>query len=247
VQRLYSPPAPSEEIDDPAGRLPSAMRPASPKLNFLDASRAVLLYLSGCAVLWCIWHSGINPNQQWVEWVSMNVFLLLTFPLLFRAIFLDDALSAYGMAWGDKRKTLWWSVGLLVAVLPLLVYASRGPEYQAFYPQLAGARYSAAAFGVLCVTTAAYMFAWEYFFRGFLLFGLAKGFGAPAAIFLQAIPFGLSHTGKVPTEMYASFGAAVILGWVSWRCRSFVPSFVVHTAANLLFNALVIHATGTWL
>ena len=223
------------------------MTAAHRKLDFIEASRSLLIYATGCGVLWCIWRFGPPPHQRWLEWVALNVVVLLICPVLFRAVFLDEGLSAYGLSLGDRRQVLAWSLGLTVAVMPVLVYASRLPEFQAYYPRMAEARFDPTAFAVYATSLVAYMFAWEYFYRGFLLFGLAKGMGPIAAIVLQAIPFGLSHLGKEWSEVYASFGAGVILGWVSWRCRSFVPAFVVHTAANLLFNLLVIRLTGTWL
>ena len=42
---------------------------------------------------------------------------------------------------------------------------------------------------------ALYMFAWEFIFRGYMLFGLEKSIGK-SAIFVQAIPFVLLHLEK---------------------------------------------------
>lgn len=223
------------------------MTATAAKPDFVAVGRALLLYLSSCAVLWCIWHSPLAPSRHWSQWIGFNVVVLLALPVLFRAVFLNEGLSAYGFTVGNRRRMWLWTAGLFAAVLPVLVYAARRPEFQTYYPRLHEARYSPAAFAYLCLTVVLYLFAWEYLFRGFLLFGLAKGLGAPLAIFLQAIPFGLSHFGKVPTEMYASFAAGWLLGWVCWRCRSFLPAFLVHALANLTLNALIVHATGTWL
>ena len=39
------------------------------------------------------------------------------------------------------------------------------------------------------------MFAWEFLFRGFLLFALADLFG-PYAMWIQTVPFAMAHFGK---------------------------------------------------
>jgi len=223
------------------------MSSSRPSFDFVEAGRAVLCYVSGCAMLWCLWYMPVSPYSQWTAWVGINVVALLGLPILIRAVFFDEGLGAYGFQRGHRRRVLWWSVGAFAAVLPLLLYACRLPEFQQFSPRLAAARTDPVAGAWYAVTVAAYMFAWEYFYRGFLLFSLQKGLGIGLALVLQAIPFGLMHWGKVPTEVYSSFGAGLALGWIAWRCQSFVPAFLVHTAANLTFNALVIHLTGTWL
>jgi membrane protease YdiL (CAAX protease family) len=71
------------------------------------------------------------------------------------------------------------------------------------------------------------MFAWEFLFRGYMLFGLEKSIGK-SAIFVQAIPFVLLHFGKPFLEMLACIPGGFVLGYVSYRTRSFLPCFIIH-------------------
>ena len=82
-----------------------------------------------------------------------------------------------------------------------------------------------------------YFFLWEWFFRGFLLFGLRRGFGRHA-IWLQAIPFGLLHWGKPPLEMASAFPGGLLLGLLAWRAESFLPCFALHWAIAATMDVL---------
>ena len=50
-----------------------------------------------------------------------------------------------------------------------------------------------------------YMFCWEFFFRGFLLFGLQKSrLGAWGAVIVQALLFALLHWSLCPRRLQAA-------------------------------------------
>jgi membrane protease YdiL (CAAX protease family) len=72
------------------------------------------------------------------------------------------------------------------------------------------------------------MFSWEFFFRGFMLFGLAKKMDNRLAILIQTIPFALMHYRKPPLEAYGSIFAGIFLGIIAIRARSFLPSAILH-------------------
>ncbi|MEA1872216.1 MAG: CPBP family intramembrane glutamic endopeptidase [Chloroflexota bacterium] len=77
------------------------------------------------------------------------------------------------------------------------------------------------------LSTALYMFAWGFLFRGYMLFGLEKSIGK-SAIFVQAIPFVLLHLGKPFLETLACIPGGFIFGYVAYRTRSFLPCFIIH-------------------
>jgi hypothetical protein len=74
---------------------------------------------------------------------------------------------------------------------------------------------------------ALYMFAWEFLFRGYMLFGLEKSMGINA-IFVQTIPFVLLHLGKPFLETLFCIPGGFIFGYVAYRTRSFLPCFIIH-------------------
>jgi membrane protease YdiL (CAAX protease family) len=83
------------------------------------------------------------------------------------------------------------------------------------------------------------MFCWEFFFRGYLLFGLARTVKWLAVI-VQAVVFGALHWYKVPLELAASFGAGIVLGILALRAKSFLPCFALHWLVSVSFDVLIL-------
>lgn len=76
-------------------------------------------------------------------------------------------------------------------------------------------------------TTFLDLIGWEFFFRGWILFGYARKFGAEA-LWLQAVPFALAHIGKPEVETLSTIFGGFAFGWVAWRTRSFLYPFLIH-------------------
>src|SRR4030043_601666 len=146
--------------------------------------------------------------------------------LLFR-----DKPPDYGFRIGNWK----WAIILTpvcLAVMGLILYgASKIPEFRAYYY-----RYAVDWPG-LVLDTALYMFAWEFMFRGYMLFGLEKSIGKNA-IFVQAIPFVLLHLGATDLETLVTIPEAFILGYVAYKTRSFLPCFIIHIGIDILMDVL---------
>jgi CAAX protease family protein len=120
-----------------------------------------------------------------------------------------------------------WKMGLiaiavgLAVMAPVLYWVGRLPDFRAYYHRYA------IDWPELLLGAALYMFAWEFIFRGYMLFGLEKSMGR-SAIFVQAIPFVLLHFGKPFLETLACIPGGFAFGYVAYRTRSFLPCFIIH-------------------
>ena len=92
-----------------------------------------------------------------------------------------------------------------------------------------------------------YMFCWEFFFRGFLLFGLQKSrSGSWGAVILQALPFTLLHWSPDPPppshwpKSLSALPGGLILGVLALRTRSFVYGFLAHWAISLTLDLFLL-------
>ncbi len=72
----------------------------------------------------------------------------------------------------------------------------------------------------------------EFFFRGFLVFGLKRRFGA-YAIVVMMVPYCMIHFGKPLAETLASIIAGLALGFMSLRTRSIVLGVAIHMTVAL--------------
>ena len=149
-----------------------------------------------------------------------RVALYLVIPLGAIVLGFRKSPKEYGFQWGDWRAGLALT-GIVVAIAaPILWFVGRGsPAMVEYY----GGQWNSAT----ALFTFLDLIGWEFFFRGFLLFGYARVFGANA-LWLQAVPFALAHLGKPAVETYSTIFGGFLFGLVAWRARSFVYPFLIH-------------------
>jgi len=147
--------------------------------------------------------------------------------LLFR-----DRPRDYGFRIGNWKWAIIVTPACLAAMALILYGASKIPEFHSYY-------YSYAVdWPDLVLDTALYMFAWEFLFRGYMLFGLEKSIGK-SAILVQLIPFVLLHLGKPFLETLACIPGGFGFGYLAYRTRSFLPGFIIHFGIYLMMMAYV--------
>jgi membrane protease YdiL (CAAX protease family) len=203
--------------------------------------------------LWAQHSAKIDTHEEWARWIWLAVTCNFLLPLGIVWMFFGQGLTkfdwlkdqkhnawSYGFDFKNRRRHLSIAGVLVLAMLPFLFYFSRDPQIQSFYRAYLPAVGSTPALLSLLLSLIIYMFCWEWFFRGFLLFGLAQGFGCVVAILLQAALFGAAHIGKPPLEMYSSFIGGAVLGVLCWREKSFAPAFYAHALIHVAWAVLVL-------
>lgn len=127
---------------------------------------------------------------------------------------------------GTRREWL-IVVGLWLGFLPLIAVASSGSAFQGTYPKVAAVGGSALLYVVYELAYLLKWTAWEYFFRGFMLFGFERDFG-PRSVLVSTIPFALLHLFKPIPEMAGSLVAGLLLCWIAKQNRSIWPGVFLH-------------------
>ncbi|MBW1878433.1 MAG: CPBP family intramembrane metalloprotease [Deltaproteobacteria bacterium] len=148
-------------------------------------------------------------------------------------------LSKWGVGLGDWR---WWlprtAVFFVLMILMVVVAAWVFPDLREAYPRYKPARTSLEALFRYQVSLGWYMIGWEFFFRAFLLFGMARRGDYLMAVLFQAMIFFILHHHKPDVEMAASFVGAIGAGYFCLRARSFLPLFFLHWAMNFNMEAV---------
>jgi membrane protease YdiL (CAAX protease family) len=161
-------------------------------------------------------------------YVLVYLFLPLAIILLLR----ENPLH-FGLGLGDWRRSLAYALGCMFALVVPIYLGAQVPEMRAYYgPRATNIGLSWA------IWQGASMFAWEFFFRGFLLFGLEEALG-DYSVWVQAAIFTMAHFGKPEVETYTSLVGGVILGYVVLRTRSFYPAWLAHWFLILGLNGLI--------
>ncbi|MDP2308773.1 MAG: CPBP family intramembrane metalloprotease [Pseudomonadota bacterium] len=138
-------------------------------------------------------------------------------------------LTKWGVGLGDWR---WWLPHhgvLLAGLVPVLVATTVLVEPLArYYPVNRAARASVDGFAWAHLGIALDFIGWEFLFRGFLLFAMARRGDALLAILVSVFPFFLLHGNKPHIELLSSFVGGIFAGWFCLRAGTFFPLYVIH-------------------
>jgi membrane protease YdiL (CAAX protease family) len=152
---------------------------------------------------------------------------ILTITVILRRNPLD-----FGLRLGNFKVSGFYVIATLIVALPILYVASRSSLLTEYYTirQFDVVKY--------CLETTAYLFAWEFLFRGFLLFGLKEKL-KESSILVQMVPFVLVHFGKPEIETISTILTGIYFGYVAYRGNSYWPAFIIHLFINIVFVIFV--------
>jgi membrane protease YdiL (CAAX protease family) len=215
--------------------------------------RAVFTLLAAVYLLWAQYRAGIDTHEDWPRWIWLAVICNFLIPLGIVWMFFGQGITRldwlkdqkhnawnYGFNFRDWRRHLRIAGALFALLLPFLIYFSRQESLRGYYLNYFPISSGFPALLLLALSLLVYMFCWEWFFRGFLLFGVSQGLGPYLAIVLQAALFCAGHYAKPPLEMYSSFAGGLVLGWICWREKSFAPAFYAHAMIHVAWAILIL-------
>lgn len=133
---------------------------------------------------------------------------------------------------------------LYACALPAIALASTTAEFQARYPFLPFA--AGDAWRPLLGWWALYALqfcALEFFFRGFIVHGLAPRLGY-LSVFVMAVPYNMLHYGKPMLEAVAAIVGAIVLGVLALRSRSIWWGAALHICVALTMDILSLSHRG---
>jgi len=149
-----------------------------------------------------------------------RVFIYLLIPLLVVVLAFRQSPKEFGFQLGDWKAGLAITLGAMALIGPVIWFVVRADDtMRSYYEYLFGP--------ALPVMTFLDLIGWEFFFRGWLLFGYARKFG-DHALWLQAVPFAIAHIGKPEIETLSTIFGGFLFGVVAWRTKSFLYPFLIH-------------------
>ena len=169
-------------------------------------------------------------------------FLMGILPLAVIRCMFHESPKNFGLAVGDWRLGLPAVALLIMLISALLLFpASQTAEMRSFYPFDKDAADSIVSFLRLEFFRAAFFYtAWEFFFRGFLLFGLRKALGDWEAILIQTISSSLWHIGMPTGEILGSIAGGIMFGVLALRTRSILWVFLLHSLIGVIMDVFII-------
>ena len=166
-------------------------------------------------------------------------------PLAVLVLGFRESPGDFGLQWGDWRLGIRLVLALLPPITAAFLYpASGNAEIRSFFPFAPEAGSSITKFLLLQVPRGAlYYTAWEFFFRGFMLFGMRRYVGDWLAICMQTIPQCLWHIGMPTGELLSSIGGGLLFGIIALRTRSIVWPMLLHYSMGIVLDILIIVRT----
>ncbi|MCJ7457492.1 MAG: CPBP family intramembrane metalloprotease [candidate division Zixibacteria bacterium] len=171
-----------------------------------------------------------------------SVLLLILVPFILIKFVLKEKVSDYGLKKGDSKFGMTSFLILFPLIALVMILPSSGmPQFKAEYPlfALAGKAFSLVLLYELMYGL--YYISWEFFFRGYLLFGLKDIFGEWNAILIQTLPSVLMHIGKPDGEILASIAAGILFGKLALRGKSIYYVFLLHWFIGMAMDLFILY------
>jgi membrane protease YdiL (CAAX protease family) len=186
---------------------------------------------------------NLSSEREAILFIFIVAFFLFGFiPFLIIRFIFKDSLSAYGMQLGDWKLGLRLITPLIIIICCILLLpASQTSEMRNFYPLNRSIHSLSFEFFELQLCRGLFFYtAWEFFYRGFMLFGLRRVVGEWKAICIQTIPQCLWHIGMPSGEILASILGGILFGYLALRTNSIVWPFVLHFLIGAILDALIV-------
>ena len=178
-----------------------------------------------------------NPYSDLYEflyWFICDFFVYGILTVVIIKLILKEKTKDYGLTFGDYKSGLFYTLIFISFMIPILWVVSSFPAFVEKYPHLSMAKTDYRIFIYYEIGMLFYLYAWEFVFRGFLLFGLYPKFGY-YSVLIQLIPFVILHNGKPALETFSAILGGIALGILALRTRSFLYGFFC-TFCNYVWN-----------
>jgi membrane protease YdiL (CAAX protease family) len=190
----------------------------------------------------------VSSHRDWNQLAFWAVVMVTTYvvpPVLLIKFVFRERIRDYGVRVRGIGAHLHTYAVLYAIAAPLIVAASFTAAFQERYPfyhPLPGN------------SLWPYLYAWwacywlqfcalEFFFRGFMVHGLAPRLGW-AAIFAMVVPYNMLHYGKPMAEALAAIVGGVVLGSLSMKTRSIWWGAALHISIALTMDLCALGHAG---
>ncbi len=171
-------------------------------------------------------------------WSHLSALVLLMLAPLLVCRMAGMHATDLGLSFRQAGREFILVLALWASFLPVVWVLSGTEAFSSYYPRLPQTEQDGRLFFAYEGYYLLKWIAWEFFFRGFMLFGFKKDFGT-RAVLISTIPFILMHFGKPEAEVFGSVAAGFVLCWIALRSNSIWPGVALHwlVATSLDFFA----------
>ena len=174
---------------------------------------------------------GINRAQEfWIHFRQITGFILLGgIPFIVVLLILREKISAFGLSLSVSSRVLYYIVILSVIIVFINFFASKSRNNQNKYPLIRTKVWDVKLLISSMSGWIIYLLAYEFLFRGFLLFACVQSFGIWPAIIINIIVYSLAHVPQGLNEAVGAIPFGLVLCYVVVLSGAIWPAFLLHT------------------
>ena len=169
---------------------------------------------------------------EYIYWFIGDFFTFFVLPLLIILLIFNDKPRKFGLQIGEYKPGLKFSLYFILIMIVISWFASSSSSFDHTYPLLQRAKESWNLFFIFEAGLFIYLFAWEFVWRGFMLFGLEEKFGY-YAVLIQMVPFVILHNGKPYIETFSAIIGGIALGILAFQDK------VIYLLRNCAYRCYV--------
>ena len=163
----------------------------------------------------------------------LGCFVIGVIPALIITLASHKSLGDYGLKFQNGLLSFYWIAGLAALVIPMNYFNSKKPKNLAFYPMIREKEWGKKLILANTVSWCAYLFGYEFMFRGVLLFATVPLLGEWPAIALNAAVYALVHVPKNLAETIGAVPLGILLCLITLTTGTIWVAFFVHVSLAL--------------
>lgn len=154
-------------------------------------------------------------------------------PAIILVLATGKSLADYGLKFQNGLTSFYWIAGIACIVIPMNFVNSKKDKNLAFYPNVREKVWSKKLVVMNAFSWCAYLFGYEFMFRGLLLFSTAALIGDWPAIALNVAFYALVHVPKNLEETIGAIPLGILLCLITLTTGTIWVAFFVHITLAL--------------
>jgi len=173
-----------------------------------------------------------GEEKTLIWWIVFQKFTGVVFlgiiPALIGLTILSKTPADFGIKGGNALITFYWIFLLAAVIIPMSLIFARKPDNIKNYPQIRAKQWDMRLILVNTLSWAAYLFAYEFLFRGFLLFSCEPTLGALPAIAINTAIYAFVHIPKGIKETIGAIPFGILLCIITLQTGTIWVAFIAH-------------------
>ena len=178
-----------------------------------------------------------GQEKTLVRWVVFERLLGVLFfgiiPLATISLLFEKGIESYGISSANMLTSIYWILGLSPLLITMNYFNCKKEDNLSMYPQIRVKEWDTQLLLLSAFSWIAYLLAYEFMFRGYLLFVSVEYLGVWPAIALNIAIYALVHVPKGIKEAVGALPLGVVLGIITIQTGNIWVAFVVHIVLAL--------------